>query len=45
MGKDFRDNIRGYNSAFAFTSIGVKLDKDLANGKEFNQKVYSVTYY
>ena len=38
VGKDFCDNIRAYNSAFAFTSMGVKLDRDLANGKRFNQK-------
>ncbi|CAG8481212.1 9192_t:CDS:2, partial [Scutellospora calospora] len=29
--KDFRDNIRAYNSIFAFTFMGVKLDEDLAN--------------
>ena len=36
IGKDFRNNIRAYNSVFAFTSMGIKLDKDLANGKRFN---------
>ncbi|CAG8740328.1 23639_t:CDS:2 [Dentiscutata erythropus] len=32
MGNHFRVNIRAYNSAFAFTSMGVKIDKALANG-------------
>ncbi|CAG8444015.1 7874_t:CDS:2 [Dentiscutata heterogama] len=34
IGKKFRVNIRAYNSAFAFTSMGVKLDKKLANDKD-----------
>ncbi|CAG8481416.1 6227_t:CDS:2 [Gigaspora margarita] len=29
--KDFRKNIRAYNSIFAFTSMGIKLDNKLAN--------------
>lgn len=33
VGKDFRNNIRAYNNAIAFTSMGVNLDKELANGK------------
>ncbi|CAG8856682.1 34147_t:CDS:2, partial [Gigaspora margarita] len=31
IGKDFYKNIRAYNSAFAFTSMGVRLDKNLAS--------------
>ncbi|CAG8727567.1 15757_t:CDS:2, partial [Cetraspora pellucida] len=31
--KDFRYNIYLYNSAFAFTSTGVKINHELANGK------------
>ncbi|CAG8604699.1 4880_t:CDS:2 [Diversispora eburnea] len=31
--KDFHANIRAYNSIFAFTSIGVRLDENLANSK------------
>ncbi|CAG8743721.1 8226_t:CDS:2, partial [Gigaspora rosea] len=33
MGIRFRNNIHAYNSVFAFTSMGVKLDEKLANGK------------
>ena len=33
-GKDFRKNIRKYNSALSFTSMGVTVDKDLANDRE-----------
>ncbi|RHZ88945.1 hypothetical protein Glove_19g5 [Diversispora epigaea] len=44
VGKDFHNNIRSYNSAFTFTSMGVKLDKDLVNSKEFDQKIHSVIY-
>ncbi|CAG8701224.1 2622_t:CDS:2, partial [Gigaspora rosea] len=33
IGKDFCHNIRAYNNVFAFTSIGIKLDKELANSK------------
>ncbi|CAG8521137.1 5048_t:CDS:2, partial [Racocetra fulgida] len=29
--KDFCENIRAYNSIFAFTSMGVKLDKPIAS--------------
>ncbi|CAG8801483.1 9122_t:CDS:1, partial [Racocetra persica] len=29
--KDFCNNIRAYNSIFAFTSMGIKLDENLAN--------------
>ncbi|CAG8638860.1 6621_t:CDS:2, partial [Dentiscutata heterogama] len=32
--KNFCVNIRAYNSAFAFTSMGVKLDEKLANSKD-----------
>ncbi|CAG8534529.1 9204_t:CDS:2 [Diversispora eburnea] len=28
------EKIRAYNCGFAFTSIGIKLDKDLANGRD-----------
>ncbi|CAG8580061.1 5783_t:CDS:2 [Diversispora eburnea] len=42
VGKDFCNNIKGYNSVFAFTFIGIKLDKDLMNTKEFDQKIYSI---
>ncbi|CAG8631852.1 19565_t:CDS:2, partial [Cetraspora pellucida] len=31
VGDEFHNNIRAYNSVFAFTSIGVKLDKKLVN--------------
>ncbi|CAG8607435.1 15230_t:CDS:2, partial [Racocetra fulgida] len=31
VSKDFHKNIRAYNNAFAFTSMGIKLDKHLAN--------------
>ncbi|RIB25117.1 hypothetical protein C2G38_1892617, partial [Gigaspora rosea] len=33
VGRDFCNNIRAYNSIFAFTSMGVRLDDRLANGK------------
>lgn len=33
IGRDFRNIIRAYNSIFAFTSMGVKLDEQLAKGK------------
>jgi len=33
-GQDFRDNIRAYNSLFAFTSMGVILDDSLANARQ-----------
>ena len=32
--QDFRKNIRAYNSAFAFTSLGVKLDHNLASSRD-----------
>ncbi|CAG8823344.1 9500_t:CDS:2, partial [Cetraspora pellucida] len=32
MGNEFRNNIRAYNNIFAFTSMGVKIDQNLANG-------------
>ncbi|KAG5581517.1 hypothetical protein H5410_052144 [Solanum commersonii] len=32
--KLFRKNIRAYNNIFAFTSFGVKLDKDLASSRK-----------
>ena len=32
-GKAFRDQIRAYNSALAFASLGVNLDKELANAR------------
>jgi hypothetical protein len=38
IGKDFRNNIRAYNSIFAFTSMGVKLDENLANGRNSVKK-------
>lgn len=31
---NFRKNIRKYNQAFAFTSLGVAVDEDLANGRD-----------
>ncbi|XP_042499693.1 uncharacterized protein LOC122077857 [Macadamia integrifolia] len=31
---EFRRYIRAYNSIFSFTSLGVHVDKDLANGKD-----------
>ncbi|KAF7820892.1 uncharacterized protein G2W53_026347 [Senna tora] len=34
VGRHFRQNIRNYNHIFAFTSMGVHLDGDLANGRE-----------
>ncbi|RIB13129.1 hypothetical protein C2G38_1975444, partial [Gigaspora rosea] len=34
IGNDFRENIRAYNSIFAFTSMGIKLDENLANSKD-----------
>ncbi|CAG8505033.1 6938_t:CDS:2, partial [Scutellospora calospora] len=33
VGDEFRNNICAYNSVFAFISMGVKLDKKLANGE------------
>ena len=33
-GRAFRDQIRAYNSALAFASLGVNLDKGMANAKE-----------
>ncbi|PKK65714.1 hypothetical protein RhiirC2_808469 [Rhizophagus irregularis] len=32
--KPYVDNIRAYNSIFAFTSLGANIDEDLANAKE-----------
>ena len=32
-GREFRDNIRAYNSALAFASLGVNLDKELVNAR------------
>ena len=32
-GRAFRDNIRAYNSALAFASLGVSLDRQLTNAK------------
>ena len=32
-GREFRDQIRAYNSALAFASLGVNLDKELANAR------------
>jgi len=34
IGKEFRLNIRAYNNLFAFTSVRVTLDKNLANGRD-----------
>ncbi|KAF7815403.1 uncharacterized protein G2W53_029372 [Senna tora] len=34
VGRHFRQHIRMYNHIFAFTSMGVHLDGDLANGRE-----------
>jgi hypothetical protein len=34
VGETFRVNIRKYNSALSFTSMGVIYDKDLANARE-----------
>ena len=31
MSKTFKDNIRQYNAAFAFTSLGVKIDQAITN--------------
>ncbi|CAG8795148.1 2567_t:CDS:1, partial [Cetraspora pellucida] len=31
IGCEFRNNIRAYNALFAFTSMGVHLDQQLAN--------------
>ncbi|RIB20725.1 hypothetical protein C2G38_1963502, partial [Gigaspora rosea] len=39
IGNDFRENIRAYNNIFAFTSMGIKLDENLANGK--NDRIYT----
>ena len=33
-GKAFRDHIRSYNTALGFASLGVNLDKELANAKK-----------
>jgi len=38
IAKHFRDNIRLYNSAFTFTSVGVRFDHELANA---NTGVYT----
>lgn len=32
--KEFRRNVRAYNSIFSFTSFGVKLDKQLASSRK-----------
>ncbi|CAG8600796.1 18124_t:CDS:2, partial [Gigaspora margarita] len=34
IGKDFQENIRAYNSIFAFTSMGIKLDESLADNRK-----------
>ncbi|CAG8624889.1 3433_t:CDS:2 [Racocetra fulgida] len=33
VGNKFRCNIRAYNNIFVFTSMGVRIDENLANGK------------
>ncbi|CAG8636276.1 4043_t:CDS:2, partial [Racocetra fulgida] len=43
VGNEFRCNIRAYNNIFAFTSMGVRIDKNLANANHgLDQRTYNV---
>ena len=46
-GRAFRDQIRAYNSALAFASLGVNLDKGLANAKEgvYTFRIHGVVHH
>ncbi|CAG8816757.1 827_t:CDS:2, partial [Gigaspora rosea] len=42
IGKNFRINVRAYNSEFVFTSMGVKLDDNLASADHgLDQRIYN----
>jgi hypothetical protein len=41
----FRENIRGFNSAMAFTSFGAKIDKDLLHNGVPIIKIHGTTYH
>lgn len=43
--KDFRKNIRAYNSALAFTSMGVNLDQSLSRNGVFNFRIQGGIYH
>ena len=46
-GRTFRDNIRAYNSALAFASLGVNLDKELANARRgvYTFRIHGVVHH
>ena len=46
-GRAFRDHIRAYNSALAFTSFGVNLDKELANARSevYTFRIHGVVHH
>ena len=47
QGREFRDQIRAYNSALAFASLGVNLDKELANARRgvYTFRIQGVVHY
>ena len=47
QGRDFRDHIRAYNSALAFASLGVNLDKELANARRgiYTFRIHGVVHH
>ena len=46
-GRDFREHIRAYNSALAFASLGVNLDKELANARRgvYTFRIHGVVHH
>ena len=46
-GRAFRDQIRAYNSALAFASLGVNLDKELANARSgvYTFRIHGVVHH
>ena len=47
QGRYFRDHIRAYNSALAFASLGVNLDKELANARRgiYTFRIHGVVHH
>ena len=46
-GKGFRENIRAYNCALAFASLGANIDKGLVNAKQGVNtfRIHGVAYH
>ena len=46
-GRAFREQMRAYNSALAFASLDVNLDKGLANAKEaaYTSRIYGAVHH